>query len=199
MRRVPSLGLFLAALLIRVAFLLAEPPAQKVGDEGLWRQMAREIASEPVYFSPFRSQLISHPPLYPYFLACLLHVFGTFQSAKWAQVVLGALLVPAVARVADRLAGSQAGLVAGILAASFPDLVWHSPHFWSEALFVPLLWWAFDLILMADARERVPAAAAAGVLWGLATLTRETVFFFAPLPALWLAWRRPRRVGLGGA
>ena len=32
----------------------------------------------------------------------------------------------------------------------------------------------------------------AGLCWGLATLTRETVFYFAPLVAIWLAWpRRP--------
>ena len=34
-------------------------------------------------------------------------------------------------------------------------------------------------------------AAAAGLLFGLAVLTRETVLYFLPLAALWLAWRRP--------
>jgi hypothetical protein len=33
-------------------------------------------------------------------------------------------------------------------------------------------------------------AAVAGLLWGLAVLTRETVLYFLPLAALWLAWRR---------
>ena len=45
-----------------------------------------------------------------------------------------------------------------------------------------------------DAREErgpEPCALAAGVLWGLAILTRETVLYFVPLAALWLAWRRP--------
>ena len=52
-------------------------------------------------------------------------------------------------------------------------------------------------------RERcvgIPAAAlGAGLLWGLAILTRETVLYFVPLAALWLAWRRPgglKRAGL---
>jgi hypothetical protein len=31
----------------------------------------------------------------------------------------------------------------------------------------------------------------AGLLWGLAVLTRETVLYFLPFAAVWLAWRRP--------
>jgi 4-amino-4-deoxy-L-arabinose transferase-like glycosyltransferase len=36
------------------------------------------------------------------------------------------------------------------------------------------------------------AALAAGLLWGLATLTRETLLYFTPVAALWLLWRRPK-------
>ena len=34
------------------------------------------------------------------------------------------------------------------------------------------------------------AALASGLLWGLAVLTRETVLYFVPVAAVWLAWRR---------
>jgi hypothetical protein len=185
------LRLFFAALLVRVVFLLVEPPARTIGDEGLWRQRAREIASEEVGFSPFRTQLLSHPPLYPYFLAGMVRLLDTFQAVKWVQVLLGALLVPAVALVATRAGGSRVGLLAGAMAALYPELVWHCTHFWSEVLFLTLLWWSFERVLAADARGRLADAVAAGLLWGLATLTRETVLYFAPLVGLWLAWRRP--------
>jgi len=53
-----------------------------------------------------------------------------------------------------------------------------------------LLWWALERLLAADARARTSLAIAAGVLWGLAVLTRETCFYLTPLAALWLSWRR---------
>jgi hypothetical protein len=39
----------------------------------------------------------------------------------------------------------------------------------------------------------------AGLLFGLAILTRETLLFFAPLVGLWLAWRRPARLRIAAA
>jgi hypothetical protein len=42
----------------------------------------------------------------------------------------------------------------------------------------------------ADASASPALAAAAGLLFGLAVLTRETVLYFAPLAALWLAYGR---------
>jgi 4-amino-4-deoxy-L-arabinose transferase-like glycosyltransferase len=183
--------LFVAALVVRAVFLLAEPRARMQGDEGLWRGMAQEIRSEEVAFSPLRSRLLSHPPLYPYFLAGTVQLLDSFQAVRWVQLPLGALLVPAVALVAARVAGRHVGFLAGAMAALYPVLVWHSAHFWSEVLLLPLLWWGFERVLAADAGGRPGAAAAGGLLVGLASLTRETVLYFAPLLALWLAWRRP--------
>jgi hypothetical protein len=47
-----------------------------------------------------------------------------------------------------------------------------------------------ERLVAADARGSSGAAAASGLLWGLAILTRETVLYFLPVAALWLAWRR---------
>jgi hypothetical protein len=83
--------------------------------------------------------------------------------------------------------------VAGALVALYPDLVWFTAHFWSETLFLALLWWGFERLLAAQASgERAPALAA-GLLFGLAALTRETVLYFLPLAALWL-WEARRDV-----
>jgi len=191
--------LFLAALVVRAAFLLVEPRSLPMGDEGMWRQMARELVSAEVGFSPFRTQLLSHPPLYPYFLAAMIRLLDSFQHVKWAQILLDALLVPAVALVAARLSGPRVGFLAAAMAALYPELVWHSTHFWSEVLLLPLVWWGFERLLAADARGRLGSVVVAGLLFGLAILTRETLLYFAPLFAVWLAWRRPLRLRLGAA
>ena len=80
--------------------------------------------------------------------------------------------------------------VAAGIAAFYPELVWFASHFWAETVFTVLLWWAMERLLAADARGSTGAALASGLLWGLAILTRETVLYFLPLAALWLAWRR---------
>jgi hypothetical protein len=108
----------------------------------------------------------------------------------WVQAALGALLAPAVARVGTAAFGPRAGLAAGVLAAVYPELVWFATRFWSETLFVVLLWWAIERTLAADANERPRTAAVAGFLFGLATLTRELSVYLVPLVVLWLL--RPR-------
>jgi hypothetical protein len=192
----PLLALTLAGLLVRVAFLLLEPATQPVADERTWTNWAVEALVTPrVHFSPFRTHMIFYPPLYPYFIAVPFALFGTLTAVKWTQVFVGSLLVPALGRVGERAFGARAGLAAAAIAAFYPELVWFSVHFWAETLFTVLLWWGFERLLAADVSDGPAAGGAsnaigAGILWGLAILTRETPLYFLPIAALWLAWRR---------
>src|SRR5262245_31923019 len=186
--------LTLAGLAIRLLFLLAEPAVGPVADERTWTDWAKTVASERVHFSPFRTRMIFHPPLYPYFLAVPLSVFGTLEAAKWVQAIFATLLVPAVGRIGTLVFGSRAGLVAAAVAAFYPELVWFSVHFWVENVFLVLLWWAFERMLSSDEHGRLGSAIAGGALWGLAVLARETGLYFLPVAGLWLALS-PRREG----
>ena len=192
----PLLIVFLGALALRAAFLLLEPPTFPVGDENAYLTLGTQyLPSARVGFSPFRTHLIFHPPLYPYFIAVLFRLTGGLAAVQWAQVVLSALLVPAVGRIGTITHGERTGLVAAVVTAVFPELVWFAPHFWSETLMLFVLWWGFERLLVADGEGRPLSAALAGVLLGLTALTRETVLYFVPLAALWLAWRSPRSGG----
>jgi hypothetical protein len=175
-----------AALAVRAAFLLLEPRCELVGDEPSWIELARRLGRPAVAFSPLRSDLIFYPPVYPYFIAVLFRLFGSLRAVAWAQALLGALLVPAVGRAGALAFGRRVGLAAATLTAFWPELVWFSTHFWSETVFLVLLWWAIERTLAADARGSTPAAALAGVLWGLTTLTRELALYLVPLVALWM-------------
>src|SRR5437867_4235522 len=187
------LFVFLAGLALRAAFLQLEPPTFPVGDERTYLTWGTQyLPSGRVGFSPFRMHLIFHPPLYPYFIAGLRSLPGGLAVVQWVQVALSALLVPAVGRVGARVFGERTGLVAAAITALFPELVWFAPHFWSETVMLFLLWWGFERLLEADAEGRALPAVLAGVLFGLTALTRETVLYFGPLAALWLARRSPR-------
>jgi 4-amino-4-deoxy-L-arabinose transferase-like glycosyltransferase len=177
----------LAALVVRLAFVVLEPATHPVGDERTWTDWALNLCSARVQFSPLRIHLIFYPPVYPYFLAVLYRLSGTFETARWTQALIGALLVPAVGLAGARAFSPRIGLWAAVVTALYPDLIWFSVHFWSETVFMVLLWWGIERLLAADAAEGLGRAAAAGVLWGVAVLTRETVLYFIPLAALWLA------------
>jgi hypothetical protein len=192
-------ALTLAALVLRVAFLLLEPATRPAGDERTWTDWARILTSPRVQFSPFRVHLIFYPPVYPYFLAGLYALGGSFEAARWVQAVVGSLLVPAVGLAGARAFSPRAGLFAAAAAAFYPELVWFSVHFWSETVFMVLLWWGIERLVAADAAEGLRRAALAGLFWGVAVLTRETVLYFVPLAALWLATSRLPRARARGA
>jgi 4-amino-4-deoxy-L-arabinose transferase-like glycosyltransferase len=177
----------LAALVVRLAFAVLEPATHPVGDERTWTDWALNLCSARVHFSPLRIHLIFYPPVYPYFLAVLYRLSGTFETARFAQALIGTLLVPAVGLAGARAFSPRIGLWAAAVTALYPDLIWFSVHFWSETVFMVLLWWGIERLLAADAAEGLGRAAGAGVLWGAAVLTRETVLYFIPLAALWLA------------
>ncbi len=190
-RRLSSrlLLLALAGLAVRLAFVFLEPATDPVADETMWTTWGAQVLPE-VGYSPLRFRLIFHPPLYPYFIG-LASTFGGLTAVKVAQAALSALLVLAVGRLGAAVFGSAAGLATGGIAAFYPELVWFAAHFWVETVFTVLLWWGFERLVAADAQPSTRAAAVAGILFGLAILARETVLYFLPLAAAWLAWRRP--------
>jgi 4-amino-4-deoxy-L-arabinose transferase-like glycosyltransferase len=189
------LALTVAGLAVRLFFLVFEPPTPLVADEWMWTTWgAKVLPSDEVAFSPLKLRFVFHPPVYPYFIGIHSALFGTLEATlvavKVTQCLLGALLVLAVGRIGAATFGDRAGLFAAGVTVFYPELVWFCSHLWAETVFAVLLWWGFERLLRADARESIGLTAAAGALFGLAILTRETVLYFLPVAAFWLAWRR---------
>lgn len=189
-------ALALLAFAVRLAFIALEPPTKPVGDERTWLGWSLNepggVASARVSFSPFRTHLIFYPPMYPYFIGLLKTMAGSLLAVKIGQAFLGAVFVVAIGRLGSVVFGGRAATIAAAIAALYPELVWFSAHFWSETLFVTFLWWGFERLIVADRKESARASVASGILWGLTVLTRETVLYFLPMAALWLAFRRGR-------
>ena len=186
------LRLSLLGLAVRALWVAIEPATSPVADETMWLTWGTVMLPSPeVAFSPLQLRFVFHPPLYLYFLGVPFAVTGSLLAVQYLQCLVGALLVPAIGLLGRAAFSESAGLVAAGLAAFYPELVWFAAHFWAETLFTVLLWWAIERLVASDARGSSLAAAGAGLLFGLAVLTRETVLYFLPLAALWLAWRRP--------
>jgi len=183
--------LTLAGLAVRLLWVALEPATSPVADETMWVTWGTEVLPSPdVAFSPLRLRFVFHPPAYLYFMGVPFAMTGSLASVQVLQCLVGALLVPALGLIGRSAFGESAGLVAAGLAAFYPELVWFAAHFWAETLFTALLWWAIERLVTGDTRASAVAASTAGLLWGLAVLTRETVLYFLPLAAVWLAWRR---------
>jgi 4-amino-4-deoxy-L-arabinose transferase-like glycosyltransferase len=185
------LALTLAGLAVRLLWVALEPPTFPVADETMWVAWGSQTLPSPeVAFSPLRLRFVFHPPLYLYFVGVPVALFDTLEAVKYAQCLVGALLVPALGLLGRRTFGERAGLLAAGAAAFYPELVWFASHFWAETVFTVLLWWAMERLVAADEKGSARAALASGLLWGAAVLTRETVLYFLPVAAIWLAWRR---------
>jgi hypothetical protein len=176
------------ALAVRLAYLLWEPACALAGDESSWVALGTQELGRPRKgLNPFRVHLIFYPPLYPYFIAVLYRLLGSLDAVLWVQAAVGALLVPAVGRAGRTAFSAPVGLAAAAVTTVYPDFVWFSVRFWSETLFIVTLWWGIERVLQADVSRSRGTAAAAGVIWGLSTLTRELSLYLAPFAAVWLA------------
>jgi 4-amino-4-deoxy-L-arabinose transferase-like glycosyltransferase len=117
-----------------------------------------------------------------------------------ANAALGALSVLLVFLITSRLWGRSIGLLAAGMAAVFPPLVLTSRDLLTESLFVPVVLAAVLCLLEYRRAARLGWAAAAGVLCGLAILTRNPgPVLLVPLAAgAWFLRPRLARRSLAG-
>jgi len=124
------------------------------------------------------------PPAYPYLLGGVYEVVGVkVNAARLVGALLGTSVVGLVFLVSRRLWDERHALAAAGLVAVFPPLVWLSAALLSEVLFMPLVLGAVLVLLRVRERPSLRGAALAGLLLGLAALTRSNGAILL-LPAL---------------
>lgn len=136
------------------------------------------------------------PPLYPAFLSLFARFPGYPLSAQVGQIVLGTLAIGLVFLLGRQVHSERAGLIAALAYALWlPNViaVWSTMQ---EALYVPLVLLAFVLLLRGlSGDEGLRALLPAGLVFGLAALTRSMPVYFLPVAAV-LVWNRRRVAGL---
>jgi 4-amino-4-deoxy-L-arabinose transferase-like glycosyltransferase len=192
------------ALIVRLAVVIATPHYVAVTDAGEFDRDAVTLVKDHRYPS---SDLAAHGgptafrgPLFPLSLAAVYKLVGTgSEKTRWAagrvfEAVLGAVTVLLIALIGVRLFGPAIGLTAAAIAAVYPPLVLVGSSLLSESLFIPLeLAAVLAALVHRDSTHRLRWALAAGVLVGLAELTRSNGFALL-LPVALLVWsERPRR------
>ena|SRR5579859_7246904 len=196
----------LAGLLLRVLLWGQIPRTQLISDEGEYLSAATWMA-QGRGLSWYQNYLWTRAPLYPAFLAMHLRLFGqTLLPIMITQTVLSLVNVGLVFVLARHLAAELlpdqrrpiAAIAAVLMALYFPFAV-YTQVLLSETVYLTLLLGgcvllAFWMRNQAVARSR-RSLIAAGMLFGLATLTRSLTLPFVPIVALWIwssAAARPR-------
>lgn len=112
-------------------------------------------------------------PLYPYFLAASIHVFGenliAVQVIQSCLDVCTCLLIAWIASHWSR----QAGFAGGLIAAVSPNLIVHSGTILTETLFLFFFAAALAITLSCLKKKSVSSFILLGIFLGLATLTRS--------------------------
>jgi len=180
--------------LLRVLVLQQGLELKVERDERAYFVVARQILNNPAqYAEMFR------PPLYPAFLAVIFRFAGETRFAVgWVQALLDACNIALLFAITQRLFHrARIGLAAAFLYALYPEAIELTRSWFSEIFFVFLANWG--LLLLLDRRKMRAGLklALAGVCFGLASLAREIIAYFAILVVplwFWLGaarhWRR---------
>jgi 4-amino-4-deoxy-L-arabinose transferase-like glycosyltransferase len=202
-----AVALVATALVLRIGYVNDTPGYALRHDAVDYDVHARSIAQGEGF-----SKTLAHgrptafrPPGYPYFLGAVYHVFKADRKpvkdrvhvARIAQAFVGAALVALVGVIAAQLWGSIAGLVALGLAAIYLPLILVGGAVMSEPLFDVFMLASLAAVLAyRRSSKRYAWALAAGVLGGLAALTRaQALILLIPLAIAvwdgrpWRSWR----------
>lgn len=169
------------ALVVRLAAWHATLPTPSLDDEARYEYYGRALATGGPTLG-----MLDWPPGVIWYHAAVQWLLGPrTASARLGSVLAGTLAVLATLALARRLAGRRAALVAGLVAALHPELVFFSVSLYSEPLYLPL---ALGGLLAVS----TPAGLASpirlilgGLLFGLAALTRDVGLLAAAGVAGW--------------
>lgn len=130
------------------------------------------------------------PPLYPFFLAGVYTLFGRSPiPVALIQIGFDVIMLLALAGIARRVGGNVVALVAVALTSFYPYLLFQNLSVNDTAIFIMLLalgiWGSYRVTETRSWRW----AAFAGLMFGVAALTKTLVALLLPLLALWW-WRQ---------
>ncbi|HUU82048.1 MAG TPA: glycosyltransferase family 39 protein [Phycisphaerae bacterium] len=218
LRSRPIVALLAVALLIRGVAMWEARHAHLVLDEQLYAIRADALLDGRGFLgsyqswvrhpeSPYMAMLPQYPgayqpPAYVVFLAAVMGVTGrSILAVKAAQVLLSTFTVLIVYAIGRSWFDRRRGLIAAWICALYPNLIAFSHYLWTETFFIFLLLLSVWVLTRAKRVPGLRSFLVAGVILGLAALTRSSVLYFAPVLMVWLVvtYRAQWRPALAGA
>ena len=177
-------GLALFLRLIHVFQTLEVPTLVRLlGDARGYFEWAVKISEGDWYGSVTFYQA----PLYPYFLAVLIKLFGpSITLIRLVQTVLGVAGVALIGLAARKLFAERVGLVSALMLAVYPPAVYYDGIVQKAALATFLLCVFTTACVYLQTERRRRDAIATGMSLGLLVLTRENALLWTTVIPLWI-------------
>jgi 4-amino-4-deoxy-L-arabinose transferase-like glycosyltransferase len=197
----------MVALVLRLGVAGFLYPEHLNPDRGYWRfageagKIAQSLVEGRGFSSPFFADTgptALMPPIYPYLIAGVFKLFGTYTKAS-ALVMLAldslfsALTCLPIFLIARKCFGDRVAVRAGLAWAFFPYAIYFSADFiWPTVLTTLLLSLLFLMALRLAGSSRLSLWLGFGLLAGVATLTEPIVLSVLPLLGGWACYRLHR-------
>ncbi len=210
----------LTGLAVRLAVMLATkaylfPPAAPIADpekQGWYfgyeiGRVARSIAEGHGFASPFHGNTGPTAwlaPIYPYLLAGVFRVFGTYSHASGVAILAfnslcAALTAIPIYLIARRTLGTRLARWSAWLWAVMPVFYWTAVRWAWETSFSTLLLMLALLLTLKLQDSDWRAWFAWGLLWGAIALTNPSLLSLAPFALLWGMLRKRESVWPGSS
>ncbi len=176
------LRVFLAALVVRLAFVLTLDPAQLYWpDERLYDEIARGLAAG----HGFVATGYNSTPLWPALMALLYKLFGhSFTAVRMAQCVLSAFTCVIMGAAATRLFDRRVGTWTAWILAFYPSLVYLAGVFYMENLYSFCLAVVVYSLTRLGSETTLQRAMLAGLAIGMTALSRSVALLLIPTAAI---------------
>ena len=189
-------ALLLVGLVARVAlwtFIGGTPPV--IVDAVDYDSLARALVERGSY-SDVSGNLISlRPPLYPWLVSVVYRAagLGNYAAVYAVQIVLSLMTTCVVYRLGRLAYDESTGLVAAAIFCFYPTFLAYDNLLLTEVLATFLLTAATLAAGIAVRASSLSMLGMAGVLYGLAALTRSAALMLIPCLAFWLVLSWPVR------
>jgi len=151
-------------------------------------------------FGPPTGPTAWEPPLYPYLIAGVFHVFGIYSKASGFVLLTfnsacSALTCIPIFLIGRRMFSEKVAVGSAWAWALLPNVMfWSTRAVWETSLSALLLAVVVWLTLTTEDREGWPPWFGFGLLWGIIALNGTSLLSFLPAAGLW-AWYRRARLG----
>lgn len=166
--------IFVLAVALRVVYnLTVERAYVPLHDAADYNNMALHILNEGCVCIYPHIPTTVRPPLYPFFMA-IVYVFSGYNPlhVRLALSVTGALTCLLVAGMARILMGQRVGVLAGLIAATYPQLFIWDAFLYSEGLAIFFFALCCYLAMRLHKRHQWWVWLSVGLIFGLAALVR---------------------------
>jgi 4-amino-4-deoxy-L-arabinose transferase-like glycosyltransferase len=183
LHKITIIHILLLALFLRVAWLLYAKPIP-VSDFAEYKLLASNLITHHQFGYP--TPTAYRLPGYPIFLALFLLINTSNLWLGFINVLLSLLIVYFIFILANQLSRNLTiAICASFLAAIYPIYIFFSPILASEHLFTVLLYGGLILLLVdANGKKLYITRIIAGIIFGLAMLTRGEAIYYIPIIAL---------------